>query len=68
MRKHNWKAALLACALIFAGGCAGSEPASGNSGDGKVYTGEGTSMEGSYTVSVTLEGSDIKDVSVDAHY
>ena len=68
MKKHNWKAALLACALMFAGGCAGSEPAPGNTGSGKVYTGEGTSMEGSYTVSVTLEGSDIKDVSVDAHF
>ena len=61
--------AVLSCALLLFTGCAAQEtPVNTPAGEEKTYTAEGASMEGSYTVTVTIEGSDIKDVSVDAHF
>ncbi|MBR3347697.1 MAG: FMN-binding protein, partial [Solobacterium sp.] len=64
--KHALRKLMLALTLLLAG-CAGStsQPAAAET---KTYTGLGTSMEGSYIVHVTLEGSDIRDVTVDAQF
>ena len=67
--KRQFGLAVLSCALLLFTGCAAQEtPVNTQSGEEKTYTAEGASMEGSYTVTVTVDGSDIKDVSVDAHF
>jgi uncharacterized protein with FMN-binding domain len=67
--KRQFGLAVLSCALLLFTGCAAQEtPVNTPSGEEKTYTAEGASMEGSYTVTVTVDGSDIKDVSVDAHF
>lgn len=66
---RTFKLAALSCALLLFAGCAPQEKTdSVPAGEEKTYTATGSSMEGSYTVTVTLDGADIRDVSVDAHF
>ncbi len=63
--KKIWKMILTVLLMIGAGCASAGKEETGISG---TFQGEGLSMEGSYTVAVTLENSVIKDVDVDAHF
>ena len=66
---RQFRSAALACALLLFAGCSPQEtPNNTPSGTENTYTAVGASMEGSYTVTVTLDGSDIRDVFVDAQF
>ena len=63
--KKTWKIISVILLMISAGCTSATKEKDGISG---TFTGEGFSMEGSYTVLVTLEDSVIKDVQVETHF
>ena len=68
MKRQSGLAALF-CALLLFTGCSPQEtPDNTPANEEKIYTATASSMEGSYAVTVTLDGETIRDVSVDAHF
>ena len=63
--KKTWKIISVILLMISTGCTSATKEKDGISG---TFTGEGFSMEGSYTVLVTLEDSVIKDVQVETHF